>query len=164
METTIRPLVESDIPGHHRCLDVVAPERRYLAFLEAPPLDDADKYIRGQLGKGAPIFVAMADGSLVGWCDVSPLSIPVMTHRGTLGMGVHPNFRGQGIGRRLIEATLAAAPAVGVEVVSLRVRTDNVAAIALYLSVGFVVEGTQRRALRIDACYHDTHLMALQLV
>ncbi len=36
---TIEPIREAHIEGFHQALDTVSRERRYLAFLEAPPLD-----------------------------------------------------------------------------------------------------------------------------
>jgi len=47
--------------------------------------------------------------------------------------------------------------------VNLRVRTDNVRAIALYLRKGFALEGTIRQAIQIDGTYYDHHWMGLEL-
>jgi GNAT superfamily N-acetyltransferase len=106
MAVTIRPITAADIPGYHGCLDTVARERCYLAFLEAPPIGRSERFVRDQLAQAAPMLVAEGGGQIVGWCDVCRLTMPGFTYRGCLLMDVHPDFRGRGIGRRLIEAAI----------------------------------------------------------
>lgn len=45
----------------------------------------------------------------------------------------------------------------------LQVRTDNTHAVQLYKKLGFVVEGTITRSLKIKAVYFDEYLMGLEL-
>ena len=163
MESTVRAITEPDVPSYHRCLDVVARERRFLAFYEAPPLERSLAFVRSQLESGAPMFVAAHASEIVGWCDISPLSRASLAHRGDLGMGVHPDYRGHGIGRRLLQTTLAAARTFGLERVELAVLTNNAPAVALYRSAGFELEGTIRRAQKLDDGYADDYIMALFL-
>lgn len=70
-------------------------------------------------------------------------------------IGVHPSEQGRGTGRRLLRGLLDAADAISA-VVYLEVRTDNVAALALYRSEGFTVVGTRRRYYASGA---DAHTM-----
>jgi RimJ/RimL family protein N-acetyltransferase len=76
-------------------------------------------------------------------------------------MGLLPAYRGQGIGRRLLERTLDAARAGGLSRVELTVREDNPAAIALYERAGFAAEGVQRNAFKVDGRYHNLIMMAV---
>ena len=156
----IVPIAEGYIKSFHRTLDIVARERRYLAFLEAPPLPSTRAFILDMIRQGYPQFVAIADGEVAGWCDVTPYSRPIKAHCGVLGMGLLPRFRGRGLGRRLILRTLDAARAFGLTRVELSVREDNANAIALYRTVGFVEEGVQRNAVRVDDNYENVVAMA----
>jgi ribosomal protein S18 acetylase RimI-like enzyme len=142
-------------------LDEVARERRYLAFLEAPPLAESEAFVRKNIERHNPQFVAVADTSVIGWCDITPMERPVFAHRGSLGMGVLRQFRGMGVGRALIEATLAAARTKQLARIDLEVLEDNVPAISLYQDVGFVVEGVKRGAYRLDGKYMNLLTMAL---
>lgn len=56
-------------------------------------------------------------------------------------LAVHPSFRGQGIGRILLEASLDLSAQRGAEVATLEVRVSNAAAINLYQKMGFEVVG-----------------------
>lgn len=174
--TPVKPMVDdsNDIetiaitriaPGHiesfHRALDLVARERKYLSFLEAPPLDQTRRFVLDRIAAGDPGFVAVVRGEVVGWCDISRLERPIHAHRGTLGMGIVTAHRGRGLGLRLINSALAQARKVGFVRVELCVHADNPRAIALYDKVGFVREGVQRDAICIDGQYGDTIMMAI---
>ena len=62
-----------------------------------------------------------------------------------LTVGVRPEARGTGAGRRLVQAALEAARADGAERVFLEVAEDNLAALRLYDGFGFVEVGRRRR-------------------
>jgi ribosomal protein S18 acetylase RimI-like enzyme len=159
----IVPITQDHIDGFHRALDIVARERRYLAFLEAPPIEATRAFVLDNIRRGHPQFVAVsADGEVVGWCDVTPMSSrPTQTHRGVFGVGLLPQFRGQGIGTKLIQTALAAARAFGLHRVELTVREHNTGAIELYKKEGFAIEGVQRDAVLVDGVYENVVCMAV---
>ena len=138
------------IDGFHRTLDYIARERRYLAFLEAPPLDSTRAFVLDLIRRGCPQYVAVAEGEVVGWCDLTPKDRPVYAHAGVLGMGLLPPFRGRGVGTRLMTTVLAAARRARLHRVELTVRETNTSAIALYAKMGFEVEGRFRDAVEVD--------------
>lgn len=78
-------------------------------------------------------------------------------------MGIIFGYRGQGLGRRLIEDALDKARKEGFTRVELSVHAGNAPAIALYKKVGFVPEGVHRRSVLIDGHFIDTISMALML-
>jgi ribosomal protein S18 acetylase RimI-like enzyme len=161
MPYEIRTISEHDIEGFRAALDSVARERRFLSFLEAAPIDQMRAFVLKNIADGLPQFVVLADGQVVGWCDILPNPRKtVQAHCGTLGMGLMPNYRGRGIGRALILRTMDAALALGLTRIDLTVREDNLNAIALYKSVGFETEGQHRRAVRIDGRYENLLSMA----
>jgi len=76
-------------------------------------------------------------------------------------MGVHQDFRGRGLGQRLIDRTIADAKQKGLERIELEVFASNTPAIKLYEKVGFVVEGVKQKARKLDDIYDDLIEMAL---
>jgi RimJ/RimL family protein N-acetyltransferase len=152
-----------DIESTWRCLDVVARERAYIGFLEAPSLDESRSFWSSMIEKDHPFVLAVDSGAVVGWCDVVPVPRPIFSHVGTLGMGLLPAYRGQGIGARLMTAALDASRICGLERVELGVFADNERARRLYAKMGFVVEGVRSKRAKIDGRYRDEILMARQL-
>jgi len=161
MSFRIEPIGEQHIEGFHAALDSVCRERRYLLFLEAPPLEETRKFVRGNLAKGYPAHVALAEGKVVGWCDILPIDRPTRAHNGVLGIAVVAGFRGRGIGAALMRVTLERARLIGLTRIELSVREDNRPAAALYEKFGFVVEGKQRKAILLDGAYENLIGMAL---
>jgi RimJ/RimL family protein N-acetyltransferase len=158
----IMPIAEEHISGFRATVDVVARERRYLSFLEAPPLADTRRFVLRNIEHGYPQFVVLSAEGVVGWCDVLPnRSRVIYWHCGTLGVGLLPEFRGKGIGRELMRRTIDAAFAFGLTRIELSVREGNANAIALYKRLGFEVEGLHRNAVCIEGQYENLHSMAL---
>jgi RimJ/RimL family protein N-acetyltransferase len=160
MSVEIVPIERQHVAGFREVLDGVARERRYLAFLEAPSPGRVRSFVLNHLRNGTPHFVAVADGRVVGWCDVTPKTHETLRHSGVLGMGVAASHRGQGVGTALLRATVDRAFAQGLTRVELVVREDNLPAVALYRRHGFELEGRLRRYLVVDGATHDALQMA----
>lgn len=161
MAPTIRQIQLPDAESFRACLDAVARERRYLAQVEALPIERIREFVDRSVASDAAQFVAIQDGRLIGWCDVFPHWADALQHVGTLGMGVLDGYRGRGIGEQLLRRTLAHALEKGIYRVTLEARSDNTRAIRLYERVGFRREGIARAALRFDGRFHDAVQMAL---
>ena len=160
-ELDVVPLADEHIAGFRDAVDSVAREQRYLAMLEAPPIEDCRAYVLDMRRRGFPQYVAMRDGGLVGWCDISPVDRPVHAHCGTLGIGVVEGHRGCGLGSRLLDVTLSRAREIGLTRIELGVREHNAPAIGLYEKFGFVREGMRHNAVRIGGEYENVIAMAL---
>jgi ribosomal protein S18 acetylase RimI-like enzyme len=104
--------------------------------------------------------LAVDDGRVVGWCDIRREEAEAMAHVGLLGMGVHVDYRGHGLGRKLLERCLEHAPRLGLERVGLEVFAGNRPAVALYESMGFRHEGVRRHALKRAGRVEDLVVMA----
>ena len=81
-------------------------------------------------------------------------------HTGEIGITVHDDYTGRGIGRALLAALLDLADnTLGLKRVELDVITDNAAAIHLYESLGFEHEGIKRCALFRGGVFVDLLMM-----
>lgn len=156
----IAPIALAHAEGFHACLDSVAREGRYLAQWHALPLERMQGFVKDSVENDAVQFVALAGEQVVGWADVFPHWAHALQHVGTLGMGVHADFRGRGLGRGLLAACLEKAERKGILRVELSARADNTRAIRLYEALGFRHEGLKRRALRFPDGFHDCVSMA----
>lgn len=104
-------------------------------------------------------YVAARDGKmLIGYGGISRLGRKAPYEYEIHTIGVDPEFQGRGVGRAMLDRLLAIA---GTDTVYLEVRTDNVPAIALYESVGFVKMGVRKRYYRISGA--DAYTMRREL-
>ncbi|MGC3984747.1 MAG: GNAT family N-acetyltransferase [Pseudorhodoferax sp.] len=148
----IEPLAERHFPGLYQALDQVAREKRYLAFTQAPPFDEALAFYRGIVADGLCQCIAVLGGEVVGWCDVLPVRGEARAHVGTLGIGLVPGARQRGIGAPLLKQAIAGAWARGMARIELAVRADNLNAQALYRRFGFVQEACSATPTASMAC------------
>ncbi len=75
MTIEIRRIREGDIDGFRAAIDAVARESKYLALLRAPSLEQASAFVRRNIEKGYPQFVAVANEEVVGWCNIPPATL-----------------------------------------------------------------------------------------
>jgi L-phenylalanine/L-methionine N-acetyltransferase len=103
--------------------------------------------------------VAVVDGQVVGELGVHLETAARRRGIASIGMAVHDDFQGRGVGSALMAAMLDFADNwLGIHRIELTVYTDNAAAVRLYEKFGFLIEGTARRyGLRagewVDAYY-----------
>jgi putative acetyltransferase len=147
--------------SYRACLDVVARERMYLAQIEALPLERIEGFVKESAATDAIQFFALDQQEVVGWADVFPGWAHAVSHCGSLGMGVLPNYRRQGLGSRLLSACIEKAWANGLTRIELEARADNEQAIALYEKFGFKHEALKASAMRFDGAYFDAVQMRL---
>lgn len=88
-----------------------------------------------------------------------------LRHKGLLfRMYVHPEARGNGIARGLIEAVLERARALGdIERINLTVIAENAGAKRLYERAGFAVFATETEAIKWKGKYFTENQMAFRL-
>jgi RimJ/RimL family protein N-acetyltransferase len=157
---TLRQIREDDIDDFRAAIDLVAHERKHLALLQAPPVEQVRAFVRRNIENGYPQIVAIGDDKVVGWCNVPPASRAVSAHVGDLFMGLLPQWRGRGIGEQLLRYGIQAADAFGFVRIELGVFATNTAAARLYRKVGFIEEGTKLKAILIDGVFYDEIIMA----
>jgi ribosomal protein S18 acetylase RimI-like enzyme len=157
----IVPVQAALAASYRECLDIVARERRYLAQTEALPLDRIAGFVCDSVANDAIQFFAVDGERVVGWADIFPAWAHAVLHCGSLGMGVHPAYRRQGLGRRLLAACIEKAWRKGLTRIELEARADNTAAIALYEKLGFEHEAVKPMAMRFDGVYFSAVQMRL---
>jgi putative acetyltransferase len=104
-------------------------------------------------------LVAEVDGQVVGNSGLF-YGEHNRSHVGHLGMMVHTDHQGQGIGSALMEALIDLAENwLGLTRLQLEVYPDNVRAVGLYEKYGFETEGVYRAYAYREGRYVDTSVM-----
>ena len=106
-------------------------------------------------------LVAVVDGRVVGTIGLDVEPNPRRRHCGEIGMCVHDDYQGRGVGRALLAAAVDLADNwLGLRRLELSVYADNAPAIALYRRFDFAVEGTARSYALRNGEYVDALFMA----
>ena len=98
-----------------------------------------------------PIFVVENDEQLTGWLSLSPYreKRQALSHVAEISYYVHNNFKGEGVGSRLMSFALAQAPEYGFSILIAILLGRNPASIALLKKFGFEEWGSMPGIARI---------------
>ena len=112
-------------------------------------------------GDGTYNLVAVAGDKVVGMFSLKAFTRPRRQHAGSIGMSVHEDWHGKGVGGALMRAGLDLADNwLGLTRIELEVYTDNEPAVRLYERFGFEREGLLRRHAYRDGRFVDSYVMA----
>lgn len=157
MDVIIRPVRVEDAEGIHEMRT-----RRSCMWgtLQIPSL--TLEQVRKQIAEMPDTmhsFVAEVDGRVVGQISLH-LRRGRRAHCAEIGMMVHDDYQGRGIGTRLMEAIIDLADGwLGLQRLELEVYPDNEPAVRLYRRFGFVEEGRRRAAAWRNGAFTDTLIM-----
>jgi len=105
-------------------------------------------------------LVAVVDGRVVGQLGLQ-LYAGRRSHVASLGMMVHDDYQGRGVGSALMRAAIDLAENwLNISRIELEVYIDNPAGLALYRKFGFEVEGTLRDFSFRQGRFVDVYKMA----
>ncbi|MFE6905565.1 GNAT family N-acetyltransferase [Streptomyces erythrochromogenes] len=106
-------------------------------------------------------FVALDDdGAVLGWVAASAVSdrcayAGVVEH----SVYVHPDARGRGVARTLLDALIASTEAAGIWTIQSGIFPENTASLAVHQRAGFRVLGTRERIGRHHGAWRDVVLL-----
>ncbi|MFC5908591.1 GNAT family N-acetyltransferase [Streptacidiphilus monticola] len=105
-------------------------------------------------------FVAVADGRVLGWTAVSRVSARA-AYAGVVehSVYVHPDARGRGVARALLERLIASTEAAGIWTIQSGVFPENAASLALHRRLGFREIGVRERVGRLRGVWRDVVLI-----
>ena len=106
-------------------------------------------------------FVAEYEGRVVGLVTMDGGTIRATQHSAVLGILVDKDYRGQGIGKLLMEQAIAWARSADIQRIELNVFATNEGAVALYKQFGFEIEGRRRKVLLVQGHWIDDYIIAL---
>jgi L-amino acid N-acyltransferase YncA len=114
----------------------------------------------GAHGPRHPVLVAEGDGGVVGWASLNVFNARrAYDHVADLSLYVERDWRGRGVGRRLLEALVARARELGYHKLVLAAFPWNEAGMRAYGRAGFREVGTYREQGRLDGRWVDTIVM-----
>jgi GNAT superfamily N-acetyltransferase len=119
-------------------------------FPQEPPVSEADFERVWLTGKSA-VIVARADGLLAGAYYLAPNFAGRAAHIANAGYMVRGDLRGQGVGRALVEHSLAEAKRLGFDALMFNLVFESNPARRLYESLGFEAVGRVPEAVDGEA-------------
>jgi len=112
---------------------------------------------------GLGAFASSDPSKIIGNIDMTTSARKKLKHVGQIGMGLLSPYRGIGLGTALFQYLLKNVDRFPqIERIELEVLASNHAGLALYKKMGFVIEGTRRKAFKqLDGRMEDSIVMSL---
>ncbi len=107
-----------------------------------------------------PRLVARLDGQVVGWAALSSVSARAV-YAGVCEVSVYvaAAARGQGVGKKLLQALVQASEELGIWTLQASIFPENQASIAIHEQCGFRVLGRREKIAQHRGRWRDTTLM-----
>jgi L-amino acid N-acyltransferase YncA len=122
---------------------------------EAPAWEEWDK---GHLPNLR--YVSLVEDNVTGWAALSAVSGRCVYAGVTeVSVYIHEDFRGTGIGRRLLEKLIKESEKHGIWTLQSGIFPENLQSIALHESLGFRTVGFREKIGKMDGVWRDTVLM-----
>ncbi len=105
-------------------------------------------------------FVVRMNGVLAGWCALSPVSTrEVYAGIAEASIYIAAVFRGEGIGKTLLQAMVTCADENGFWTLQAVMFPENQASVALHQACGFRMVGRRQKIARHHGAWRDTVLL-----
>ncbi len=102
----LRPGRMDDAESTMRNVNRIGREQVYLMLEEVPNLKEERRWLSGFDGERNVLFVAVADGEVVGAADCHAGPFPNDRHVGGIGIAIQDGWREGGLGRRMMHVRI----------------------------------------------------------
>ncbi len=162
---TIRAWAEDDAAQLVTVMPKMTAESDFLAYMPGEfkmTVEQEVEFIRNHHAKPQSWSVLVElDGDIIAFAGGESQDRKRYAHHAEFGLVVARDYWGQGLGRKLTELAIEWGRRIGLHKLYLRVFDNNIRAIKLYESTGFVEEARLKDdVLRGDGTYGDTIVMA----
>lgn len=128
-----------------------------------PPIEEIRKRLADAENDRLTLNIGAFDGErLIGHLNIrsSIPDHPWVEHLGQFGMMILKDYWGMGLGKKLLVLQETHAKALGITRIEAMVRVSNERGVKLYERAGYKIEGTRRRAAKINGTFHDEYYIA----
>ena len=164
VDCTIRQARQEDLTGLVGSIRDVAEAGSYIeAETVADVIDHEEVLLRHNELESRIFFVATVDDEVVGWVHIEVPEVGKLEHTARLTVGVLEEYRGHGIGERLLDRGVNWAAENGYEKIYQSVPSTNQEAIDFLTEHGWDTEAVREDHYKVDDEYVDEVMMAREL-
>lgn len=162
---SVRLATRDDLAGIVEIYNSTVPSRMVTADTEPVSVASREAWFAAHLPERRPLWVCeAANGRMAGWVSFSDFyGRPAYGATAEVSIYLHEDFRGQGLGRFLLEQAIAHAPRVGVNTLLGFIFGHNAPSLALFERHGFSRWGDLPRVAVLDGVERDLVILGRRL-
>ncbi|WP_233829975.1 GNAT family N-acetyltransferase [Paraburkholderia sp. ZP32-5] len=167
MSLFYRDATLDDLPAIVAIYNSTIPSRQVTADLEPVSVDSRLGWFQAHGPEKRPLWVVedpREPGSVIAWLSFSDFyGRPAYQRTAEVSIYLDERSRGQGLGKKLLAASLEAAPGLGIDTVLGFVFGHNEASVRLFRSFGFDTWGSLPRVAVLDGVERDLVILGKRL-
>lgn len=164
MSLSYRDATLDDLPAIVAIYNSTVPGRLVTADLEPVSVESRLAWFHAHGPQKRPLWVVEEAGRVIAWVSFSDFyGRPAYQRTAEVSIYLDESARGKGLGKQLLTAALAAAPALGIDTVLGFVFGHNEPSMRLFRSFGFTTWGTLPRVAVLDGIERDLVILGLRL-
>jgi L-amino acid N-acyltransferase YncA len=167
MSLAYRDATLDDLPAIVAIYNSTVPSRQVTADLEPVTVESRLAWFHAHGPHKRPLWVVedpQQPGRVIAWLSFSDFyGRPAYLRTAEVSIYLDESARGQGLGKKLLAASLAAAPALGIDTVLGFVFGHNDASLRLFRGFGFDVWGSLPRVAVLDNVERDLVILGRRL-
>lgn len=162
----IRDAVGEDLSAIVGIYNSTIPSRVVSADTEPVSVEQRLPWFREHEPSRRPIWVMEDGGEVAGWLSLSDFydARPAYHATAEIGVYVREDYRGRGIGRRLVEEAISRAPELGLKTLTAGAFGHNEASVRLFEAMGFREWANFPGVAELDGVERDLVVLGLSLV
>ncbi|AYC34480.1 N-acetyltransferase family protein [Pseudomonas cavernae] len=158
-----RPATRADLPRIVAIYNSTVASRQVTADLEPVSVDSREHWFAEHQGE-RPLWVVEQGGQIAGWLSFSNFyGRPAYARTAEVSIYLDEAWRGQGLGRYLLEQAIAAAPGLQLDTLLGFIFGHNQPSLALFERFGFARWGQLPRVAVLDGVERDLLILGLRI-
>ncbi|HEY1996766.1 N-acetyltransferase family protein [Paraburkholderia sp.] len=164
MSLSYRDATLDDLPAIVAIYNSTVPSRLVTADLEPVSVESRLPWFHAHGPEKRPLWVIEEGERVIAWLSFSDFyGRPAYSRTAEVSIYLDASARGKGLGKQLLRAALAAAPALGIDTVLGFIFGHNEASMRLFRSFGFGDWGVLPRVAVLDGVERDLMILGLRL-
>jgi phosphinothricin acetyltransferase len=161
----IRDAVAEDLPAIVEIYNSTIPSRVVSADTEPVSVEQRLVWFEEHEPSRRPIWVMEERGEVIGWLSLSDFydARPAYHATAEIGVYVREDYRGKGIGRRLVEEAISRAPELGLSTLTAGAFAHNETSVRLFESMSFRKWAHFPNVAELDGMERDLIVLGLRL-
>ncbi len=157
--------MEADLPAIVEIYNSTIPSRVVSADTEPVSVEQRLLWFDEHEPSRRPIWVVESKGEVIGWLSLSDFydARPAYHATAEIGVYVREGYRGEGVGRRLVEEAIARGPKLGLKTLTAGAFAHNEASIRLFEKLGFREWAHFPNVAELDGVERDLMVLGLRL-
>jgi L-amino acid N-acyltransferase YncA len=169
MNFSYRDAVRGDLSQIVDIYNAAIPGRQSTCDTEPISVESRIEWFNKHSQSRRPIWVAVDEDSsdirVAGYLSFSYFmnERPGYSITSDMGLYLHPEYQGHGLGKFLLKAAIDKAPSLGIETFATTIFASNTPSIRLFRGAGFEKWGHFPRVARLGTIEHDLVMMGLRI-